>query len=469
MLHAMLAPALCAAMVAMLGAAFLLKTDFHNPLDEYTHYDFVIAIAQDGRVPRMNDVVGQQALEEWSCTGQMSAELTCGGTDLNPGLAPWGGASPATGYPMLYYVITAAFTRGAHTLLWNLSWFDAARVASLVWLVMLTGLVVMLGRRLGGPTSAAAAAAILLGSMPLVLSQASSVNNDIAAVFATFLTLWLWVRLVASTRRLRWSLTLLVATAALLIKPHTIVALALIAALELTLMRRQRNPADRVDDADPTHGGFLAAAAPPRPTQRVPLDRAFARGWLRDLLVVGGGVVASVAGYVVVNYFLEPAIRGAGSPVQGMAEFLASVEPQDFGLAAAKSYAGLQTVFQAAAFVPALTGTWAQLVPVFVATLALGGLAHAVLRSRRPWFEDPVTVMRQVSLAYVALFPLILMGYLTVIGMPYFSNPRYHLIGMALALALLLYGTTRAWGYASLGLACIVWAFMLREILTWAG
>lgn len=441
MARAVLAPALAAVLVGILAGAWLLHSNFHNPLDEYTHYDFVVKVAQDLEVPMMGDSMGQTALKEWACSGEPSfAVFNCADDYHDPARGPWAGSSPATLYATPYYLITGVSTRVLHTVLPSLSWMDAARVASVCWLVALAALIVAVGRRMGGPTPAAVAAAVLVCSMPQVVIQGTSVNNDIPAVFMTFFTLWVWLLLRDSRPSLRWGVSLAVAVLALLFKQHAILALGMIAALELS----QR------------YGSGDGAGFGP--------GRDF-RWWVRTLAVVLGGAGAAVLAFGVLFYVVEPAWRGVGPPVLGMEELLRSVEPQDFGLANAKAYGQVGAVFMAPGYVAGLNSPWATLVGAYAAMVALGGLVFAVLRSPRTWRADPTTIVRQVTLAYVVLFPVVFMTYLEVLGKALFYQPRYHVIGMSMALAAILVGVGKRWGYVVLVGALAVWLFLLGEVV----
>lgn len=433
-------PALAAGLVAVLAGAFLTHSDFHNPLDEYTHFDFVIKVAQDLNIPMMRDTMGQTALQEWACSGEPSfAALTCGDAYQDPSRAPWSGSSPATQYATPYYLLTGLATRLLHTTLPGLSWMDSARVASVMWLAGLAALIVAVGRRLGGPTTAAVAAGILVCSLPQVLIQGSSVNNDIPAVFLTFLTLWVWLLLRDSRPTLRWGLSLAVAVVAMLVKQHAIVALALIAVLELVQRLR----------------GTVTAQ------ERDPSTRA----WFRSLAVVGGGAGLAVVVFGLLYYVIEPAWRGLGPPIVGIDELIRGVEPQDFGLANAKAYGEIGTVFIGPSYVAGLSTPWATNIAAFAAMAAFGGLVYAVLRSPRPWRADSATAVRQVTFAYVALFPVAFMVYLKMVGQPLFYQPRYHLIGLCIGLAMIFIGASRRWGIVALVGAVAIWAFLLGEVL----
>ena len=430
-------PGVAGLMIAILCGAFLTHSDFHNPLDEYTHFDFVVKIAQGDGIPVMGDTMGQEALQEWACSGEPSFQaLTCGEALQNPELAPWSGVSPATYYSIPYYVVTAMITRGLWSLT-ELGWMDAARVASTAWLVGLVMLMVAVGRRIGGPTAAVVAGAVILGSMPGVLAQGASVNSDIPAVFMSFLTVWTWLLLREKSQLARWIPTLLVGVCALLVKQHSVVALVLVAGLELGLMYR--------------HSRESGPSGP--------------RWWGRAFSVIGGGVAASIVLYGLIYLVLEPALRGVGRPIVGMNEAIASAEPQDFGLASVKAYGFIGNVFMAPGYVPGVNGPWGQLAGGFGAMAVFGALLFAVLRSRRPWVESDSTIMRQITMFYVLAFPFSLLLYVKMQGLALFSHPRYYLIGMSFGVLLFFQGSGRKWAGISMVLASIFWAFILSEVL----
>ncbi|MFN8184671.1 MAG: glycosyltransferase family 39 protein [Candidatus Nanopelagicales bacterium] len=421
-------------LVAVLSGTFLARTDFFNPFDENSHYDYVVRIASTGAVPARDAQLTQQALADWACSGVPGFErLECGAAEQRPVDAPWEGANTATRYFPSYYALTAAPTRVLHDVS-ALSWLDAARAATTLWLVGLAVGLVLLARALGISTQAALAASLLACSMPLVVVQGVSLNNDVAAATVGVLAVWSWLRLRSSPPLRR-----LIVSGALALLAMTMKETALVAALCIGLLE----------------WGHTRSAAEGAAALR--------RGSARAAAVVAG----VVGGYLLLVYVLDPVVRGATSTTAEalVSQAVAAAEPQAWAAATAKAYGYLPYSLQSAGFIPVFDGPWAQVLPVLVAMVVVGSVAARSIRGSWPWAVPPGTAVTYGVGAFLVAFPVMALATMSVSGLPLVFQPRYYLAGMALAFVPTFHGLGRRWSYAALAAAVSVYAFMLAAVL----
>lgn len=432
-----LAGVLSCTLIGILSFTFLARTEFFNPFDENSHYDYVVRIASEGTLPGRDAVVTQQALADWACSGTPGFErLECGAPEQRAVDAPWEGANTATRYFPSYYVLTALPTRILHDVL-GAPWLDSARFATTCWLLALALGLVLLTRALGLNAFAALAASLLACSMPLVVTQGVSLNNDVAAAAVSVFGVWTWLRLRSSSPTKRLVLSGGLALFAMTIKETALVCVLCIALLEW--------------------GHRQATATGDRPQQsvRAATGRAIA-------------LLASVLGsYIVLLYVLDPLVRGPASVTaeQSVSQVVAAAEPQQWGAATAKAFGYLTYSLQSAGFLPVFSGPWAQVLPVLIAMVVVGSLAFRVLRTSWPWSVSPVSSLGQAVLVFLAAFPVLTLMVMKVSGLPLVFQPRYYLAGMVLSFALLFEGLNRAWSIAVLSAAAIVYGFMLSQVL----
>ena len=428
------APLSVIVLIAILGLSFLSRTDFFNPFDENSHFDYTVKIAQDLNLPPRDDTLGQVALEAWACSDALGFEgLECGASEQDPSKAPWNGANTAMRYFPSYYLVTGLATRVIHALPFDTTWLDAARIATTGWLLLLVALVFGVARRLGASTVLASTAALLVGSMPMVIVQGTSVNNDVAGAACALLAIWLWFRFSDSSTALRLTSSSAAALFAMTVKENAALAVVAVAALELTHQITVR----------------------PGP------------GNLKQVLVPPLSVLASVGfGYVLLLYVLDPLVRGAPSmeAEQLVAQVVLGAEPQDWGSASAKAYGFLLGGFQTSVYIPAFNGAWAQLIPVYASMLVFGALVYALLRSSRTWRAPNEQVLQQVALAFILLFPGLFLLYLKASGLPMVFQPRYYLPGLILGMTGIFLGISRKWSVVAMAGTGFVYGFMLVQV-----
>jgi hypothetical protein len=424
-------PLVVSALVWSLSLLFLARTDTLNPLDEHTHFDYMVKIAEDFDLPPINDQLGQTSLSTWSCdTAPAFASLNCGASAQDPASAPWAGWSSATGYLPTYYATTGVGAALVHSIMGG-SWLDATRLASSLWLALLAGMLVGVARRLGATDSGAAAAGILVGAMPLLVVQGTSLNNDVAAAALAVTSVWAWLRLSGSRTVRRLAVSGLVALLALTTKETALLALFVVCFLELSQQFQARDP-ERSRD----RWAFLWIPA------------AFAAA-----VLVGFGMLK----------VLDPVVRGvtASKGPQLMKDALLAAKPQDWQVAAADAYSGLYRALQSP--IPSAVVTpWTQGVAMLVIVVGMGGLVFAVSRTTCPWRESQANVVRQATLTFTVLFPPILMTAIALQGWPVFFESRYLLPAAAIAVVLLAPGASKAWSRA--GLVGALGFFMLLAV-----
>ncbi len=400
---------LVAALLAMLASLLFVRTGQWSVFDEYTHFDYVVKVAQDLEIPAMSEDLGQTALQAAACEGAPGFESlysSCGSV-INPDDAPYEGLSTATNYLPTYYVITGLLTRGLAPVLVlvmpdrtaEFYWLTSARAVGSLYLGLLAAALVILARRLGAREPAAFAVAVIAATSPMMLLQFSTVNNDALGVLLSVGAVLTFVALDQNRAWVRWLAAYGVAALAISAKETALIALVAIMAL-----------------------------------QAAELWRSGRRAWaLVAPVVISFGVVG---GYQVIRT-LRPIITGAmpGNDLQG--EFIRSIQgsPTFIDVAAPTSasfVSGLSAPLGPLSWVGFTS--WA----VILASAAFGG---AVARaSNNSALEPPAgrtwAIASATSLFLIA-FPFVFLGYLSLQGSPLYFQPRYLLPAMALAVGLL--------------------------------
>ena len=236
------APALGGLLALSLGL-LLVRTRQWSMFDEYTHFDYVVKIAQDLEAPPANDTLGDTGLQTAACERAPGFEALFGlcGQDIDPAVAPYAGLSTATNYLPTYYVPTGLLTRFMRPVVEALNpghsqtayWLMSARVVGALYLGLLAALLVAVGRRLGANNVAAVSAALLVVSSPMVLMQFSTVNNDQFAVLLSALAVLFWLALENRSRWIRLSLSYGTALLAITAKETALVAVLAIVLLHI--------------------------------------------------------------------------------------------------------------------------------------------------------------------------------------------------------------------------------------------
>lgn len=259
-----------ACVVAVYIAAFFYSERPFNP-DEYAHFDYVAAIAVEGRVPVIRDQALSLTADAFSCSQlREGLALACGATGQDPRLLPWAGQNAATANPSPYYLLTALGTRGLMTGLHS-SPLPAARLISALWSVLLVMAVALLAMSLASGWRVAASI-VLSGLSPLMITYSSAVQPETAATALGVLSIaaWLWLRLRPSWVRISTALALSVLATTM--RPQAIVAAAAVIALET----RRYSPTKRTRVALGAGIGYLSI------TMLVFAVDAMARGGVSD-------------------------------------------------------------------------------------------------------------------------------------------------------------------------------------------
>ena len=432
------APALAGLIALLLSLAFV-RTGAWSVFDEVPHFDYVVTIAQDGRLPEVNATLGQTALQEAVCAkapGFGVFASACGADVIDPSLMPYRGQNTATGYLPLYYAVTGAGTWLVHTLAGDASWITSARVVGSAYLAIAAMLIFGIARRLGASTATAVAAGVLAAAMPMTLLQFSTVNNDALAVVFALAAVWLFLRLDPSrpVRRSLWAFA--VALLGMLVKETAVIGVLAITILSLR---------------DVLTG----------PRSRV-------RGSV--LVLVSAGVV--VVSPWVLRLLVYPRIVGSvpDNGLQNTAIVAAQGTPP-INLVAGNALQSAITALQAPDGV--LAGVWFSVIAQFLWIIAIGVPVAMILRTerRRQWVAD----RRLLSAVVVVTIPLFTIGFLALIrlaGGPPFFQPRYLLPTVLLAIPVAFAWIRPAWGRALL-VAALAYAGVVGIALltapTWTG
>lgn len=414
-----LAPGLAGLIALLLSLAFV-RTGTWSVFDEVTHFDYVVTIAEDGRLPMVNAALGQTALQEAVCAkapGFGTLASACGADAIDPSLTPYRGQSTATGYLPLYYAVTGAGAWIVHALPGDASWLTSARVVGSIYLAIAAMLVVGIARRLGASTATAMAAGVLAAAMPMTLLQFSTVNNDALAVVLSLAAVWLFLRLDPDrpARRSLWAFG--VALLGMLVKETAVIGVLAVAVLSLR--------------------DVMTSPAP--------------RG--RGVLRVAVSAVLAVLIPWSLRSFAYPAIVGSiqDNGLQNAA-IIASQGTPPINLVAGNALQSAITALQIPEGV--LAGVWFSVAAQAMWLISIGICVAMILRTsrRRQWAVD----RRLLAAVVVVMIPLFTVAFLLMLGvggLPPFFQPRYLLPTVLLAIPVAFAWIRPAWGRALLVVA----------------
>ena len=432
---AWIAPVLAAGL-ATLASLMLIRTGQWSVFDEYTHFDYVVRVAEDLDLPPINDTLGQTALQAAACErapGFEALYARCG-QEILPAEAPYAGLSTSTGYLPTYYVITGLLARGVFPVVEALApdrtaehnWLMAARAVGSLYLGLLAAVLVLMTRRLGADDRSAVALAVLAATSPLMLLQFSTVNNDALGVLLTAVAVLSWLLLEATRPWVRLIVSYGIALLAVSAKETALVALLCVMVLHASHL---------------WHAGHR----------------------IRSLVAPLGAGIAVIGAYSVARG-LWPALTGElpGNDLQ--ADFITSIQGQPSWLDVTGSTLSSVVNGLSAPISPLAWGgftSWS----VLLAAAAFGG---AVARSTTNRFSSDGTrstwaIATSVAV-YLVAFPTVFVTYLDTQGDVLYFQPRYLLPGMALAIGLIAVGTSRAASWLLLAIATAYYVVILVKL-----
>ncbi|MBI1352144.1 MAG: DUF2142 domain-containing protein [Actinomycetales bacterium] len=437
--RAVVAP-LTAALVALVVSLLFIRTGAWSVYDEYTHFDYVVKVAEDHSLPPVHDALGQTTLQTAVCDqapgfGRLNA--ACGADYIEPTLTPYGGQSTATSYLPTYYVVTGVGVAVLHALPLGIDWLTSARMMGALYLAIAALLIVGIARRLGASSLVAWAVAVGASCAPLVLHQFSTVNNDGFAVMLSLAAVYAFLRLKDRPPVARSLTAFGLAFLAMTAKETAFVAVLAITLLSLRDVL--------VDDR-----------------------RHWARGIARVL--VSAAVV--VIGVVVLRSAVYPALVGS-VPDNGMQEeaIVAAQGTPPINLVAGNALRAVPAAFDAPDGV--LAGVWFGVAALILMLLALGvplaGLLRIDRRSR--WMKDRALLGASV-LVGIPLFVVTFLALLRVQGLPPFFQARYLMPLLVLGLAVAGAWVRRPWGWLlapAAGVLAVTTAVALITAPHWTG
>ncbi len=431
---------LAAGLVAFVLSILFIATGTWSVYDEYTHFDYVVRVAEDFALPPVNDQLSQTALQTAVCDkapGFGRLNSACGADFIDPNLTPYGGQSTATGYLPTYYVVTGLGASALHALPVGLDWLAAARIMGAVYLAIAAMLIVGIARRLGASSLVAWAVAVAAACAPLVLLQFSTVNNDALAVVLSLASVYAFLALRDRSAVTRSLVAFGLAFVAMTVKETAFIAVLAVAVLSLR---------------DVLLG-----------------DRSARWGGIARVLASAAVVVVGVT---ALRSFVYPLLVGE-RPDNGL-QAQSIVDAQGtppINLVAGNALRTVPTVFDVPAGV--LAGVWFGVAATVLVLLALGLPLAGLLRIDRrvQWTRD-----RQLLGASVLIgIPLFVAGFLLLLrvqDLPPFFQPRYLLPLMVLALAVAAAWVKRPWGWAlapAAGALALTTAVALISSPPWAG
>lgn len=195
---------------ATLGGLALARGWEYSPYDEAAHVDYAWKVSH-GEIPYPGSVIEPEILAEWSCHGQSNVILP-----------PCGSGAPAAAYPArgenylqhppTYYAITGAIARVLPLELIGADFTTSARLISIAWLALGMVLLYCALRIWGVPWHLACLAAALPPTLHLVLLSSVTVTNDVTALPAGAVAVWLLGRMTVEKKPS--TVILVIATAA---------------------------------------------------------------------------------------------------------------------------------------------------------------------------------------------------------------------------------------------------------------
>ena len=193
--------------VGFLGVTTISRDVGFSPIDEQTHTDYAWQLVH-GTLPYAGSYVGDEVLELWACHGQVNVPLPECGAEAHPSDFPARGENYNFKHPPVYYAVTG-YGASALQAVFDIDFLVAARLLSLVW--VWSGIValffVLRSLDLSYPTSTSASILVLL--FPPILSSATTVNPDAAAVWAGVAAAVLVKIALVDSRLPTWLLALL--------------------------------------------------------------------------------------------------------------------------------------------------------------------------------------------------------------------------------------------------------------------
>lgn len=189
-------PALIA-FVATMGAGLVAIKSYPvlSPVDELQHLDYVLRVSQGELVLAPGEQVGDDAMRIQACRGIDAAFVSppCDSSQLKPEqFQELGINTAARGVPSPFYLASGGIVSVLRAA--GLDDFVAARIASLLGHAAGAATVALLVAVLSQSSVLGAGLGTLVGVMPPMLSQGSTVNPDAWALLAgaTFVALTVW-------------------------------------------------------------------------------------------------------------------------------------------------------------------------------------------------------------------------------------------------------------------------------------
>lgn len=452
---------------------FQSQTNFLNPWDEASHFDYVYKLAALHELPVAHEPLSDLAADQYICSVRPRPDC------WRESDSPRGMESNITAYLPTYYLSTALVTWAIHALPGDVSWLDSAQLSSLLWLVALVALVVLVGRELNVPQVIAVAAAVVVGVMPIIIVQASSVTNDLAASVFAMASVWAWLALRRRTTMTRLTLSGLLALAAATSKESGAVAILVVAFMEyeqrvlkgrreggsLTLPLEQEYPYGDLGTENLEHMNSGERRAPEENSRAIPVSlpsRFQGRIHLRSVFVPTLFSAAVLFGYLFAR-ILDREMRGAVPPTGFLDNLIASTYPQTMSAALAVAYSSIVDSLLVPQTFPGFAGAWLQVGARWAAMAAVGGII--ILSVRAVLVTEPgLVALPRGVFAFFLLFPPALLIVLKATGPVIFWQPRYYLPGIVLALVLALFQWHLAAGRVVMVVAFALWVFTVREM-----
>lgn len=202
----------------ILPATLLASTHYGiSVFDEGVHFDYIYKVTQGDVLPRPAQVISDETLQEVRCRPSVVYPDTSCNNSLSVQDLPVGGVNYVLGYAGVYYIPAAAIAILLHATD-NVSWFMAARFASVLLFGISALVLYVVCRRYGASRIASAGVTVVLATCLTPLTQGATVNPESIALLAGALAA------LPPTLNLSWRKRLITAiiigTAIALVKPN---------------------------------------------------------------------------------------------------------------------------------------------------------------------------------------------------------------------------------------------------------
>ena len=196
-----------------------------SPIDEQTHIDYAWRISH-GEIPHAGDLLSDEVLADWSCSGQENAELpACGSSEAHPEDYPNRGENYNYFQTPVYYFVAGIAARAVTTISGESTFDTALRYVSSSFTAVGLILLYLMMLKWDVPRIAAFSASVTVLAFPNVLASATRATPDSAALLSAVAAVFVAYRVI---QREKFGLSIPILLTALLTGMKTLSALPML-------------------------------------------------------------------------------------------------------------------------------------------------------------------------------------------------------------------------------------------------